>query len=271
MPKKHLSLRGLLTLTSLPALGGACALSSACGSGDSAPLTAAEAVPPGGANVLPHVPGNPGVGAHGLAFYRISTHASTLSTPAMTTHASGSTMIVSVGRGDVSAHDLPRDNKGNAPYTQLGGPHTYTMWTSSGTALYAFPSLLGGAGHVVTVSAPTRDEVTLAAVEVVDGIVVKDVKWNEVLAGNPLTSLSVTTTGPATLIAFWWGDAGVRDDKTAVPNNGFTVVDSILLSGELVQCAVAVREVSAAGRYDVTWTATPTQGAQLWLVAVQQR
>jgi hypothetical protein len=71
------------------------------------------------------------------------------------------------------------------------------------------------------------------------------------------------------LVAFWWGDAGVQQDKTALPNNGFTVVDSILLSGELVQCAVATKDVAAAGRYDVTWTATPSQGAQLWLVAVQ--
>ena len=75
--------------------------------------------------------------------------------------------------------------------------------------------------------------------------------------------------GPATLVAYWWGDAGVDDDKTAVPDNGFTVVDSILLAGALVQCAVATKEVAEAGTYDVTWTATPTQGAQLWLVAVQ--
>jgi len=54
-----------------------------------------------------------------------------------------------------------------------------------------------------------------------------------------------------------------------VPDNGFVVVDSVLAAGALVQCAVAVREVADAGTYDVTWTATPTQGAQLWIVAVQ--
>jgi len=36
-----------------------------------------------------------------------------------------------------------------------------------------------------------------------------------------------------------------------------------------VQCAVAVKEVSAAGEYEVTWTATPRQAAQLWLMALQ--
>ena len=93
---------------------------------------------------------------------------------------------------------------------------------------------------------------------------------NEALSGQPTTSLSVTTTGPATLVAFWWGDAGTNSNKTAVPNNGFVVIDSILQSGALVQCAVAAKEVAAAGTYNVTWTATPQQGAQLWLVAVQK-
>jgi len=79
----------------------------------------------------------------------------------------------------------------------------------------------------------------------------------------------VTTTGPATLVAFWWGDAPPPMVKTAVPNNGFTVIDSFLDEGELVQCAVAVKNVAAAGTYDVTWVATPAQGAQLWLIAIQ--
>jgi hypothetical protein len=105
---------------------------------------------------------------------------------------------------------------------------------------------------------------------VLDGSYVHAFEWNEVLAGSPLTSKRVTTTGPATLIAFWWGDADVSQDKTAVPNNGFVVIESVLTSGALVQGAIAVKNVAAAGTYDVAWTATPRQGAQLWLVAVQQ-
>ena len=96
-------------------------------------------------------------------------------------------------------------------------------------------------------------------------------EWNEVLAGSPLRSRSVTTTGPATLIAFWWGDGAlIRSNKAAVPNNGLAVVDAVLSAGELMQCAVAVKTVAAGGRYDVTWKATPRQGAQLWLVAVEK-
>jgi len=40
-------------------------------------------------------------------------------------------------------------------------------------------------------------------------------------------------------------------------------------AGALVQCAVAKKTVSAAGTYNVTWTSTLIQGAQLWLAAVQ--
>ncbi|HWU89031.1 MAG TPA: hypothetical protein VN253_17320 [Kofleriaceae bacterium] len=216
-----------------------------------------------------HTAGSPGLGAHALSFHRVGSNAPTIDTAPMTTERAGSTFIVSVGRGDLGAFELPTDNKGNGPYAQLGEPHPYTLWPSSGTSLYAAASMVGGPDHVVHTATPPSDEITLAAVEVLEGTHVQAVAWNEVLAGSPLRSRSVTTTGPATLVAFWWGDAGVAEDKTAVPNNGFAVIDSVLASGELVQCAVAVKNVAAAGTYDVTWTATPRQGAQLWLVAVQ--
>ncbi len=217
-----------------------------------------------------HTPGTPGLGAHALSFHRIGTHPPLIATEPMSTAPSGSTIIVGVGRGQIGAHALPTDSHGNTPYQQLGEAHAYTNWPSSGTALYAFTSMTGGDDHVVRVETPPADEVTLAAVEVLDGSYVHAFEWNEVLAGSPLTSKRVTTTGPATLIAFWWGDAGVSQDKTAVPNNGFVVIDSVLASGALVQGAVAVKNVAEAGTYDVTWTATPRQGAQLWLVAVQK-
>ena len=153
---------------------------------------------------------------------------------------------------------------------QSGTSHVYTLWPNSGTALYVCEHAVGGAGHVVSAAkAVVADETTLTVVEVLNGGVLHDLKWSEVLAGNPLTSRSVTTTGAALLVAWWWGDANVKFNKTAVPDNGFVVIDSILLQGALVQCAVAVRQVDVAGTYHVTWTATPLQGAQLWIAAVQ--
>ncbi|HSV59534.1 MAG TPA: hypothetical protein VLJ19_11595 [Variovorax sp.] len=193
---------------------------------------------------------------------------SSLATPGLSTRPSGSTLLTCVGRGVISAV-APTDNVGNS-FVQLGQAHTYTLWPNSGTALHACAQARGTAGHAVAMPKPNvTDETTLSVVEVTDGGLVRDVQWREVLSGQPLTSASVTTTGAAVLVAWWWGDAGVEQDKTAVPDSGFTVVDSVLASGSLVQCAVAIRQVSAAGTYNVTWTSTPQQGAQLWLVAVQ--
>ncbi len=212
-------------------------------------------------------PGSPAAGAHGLAYFRYESHAEVLSTPAMST-AEGSTIVVSVGRGSAGAFVPPTDNRGNGAYPQLGTVHRYTNWPGSGTALYARTGATGGGGHVVQVGTPYDDEITMAAVEVIGGARIADVAWREVLAPAPLTSAPVTTAGPATLVAFWWGDAGAEGPKTAVPGDGFVRVDAILDEGSLVQAAAAVRDVTAAGTYTVTWTATPVQGAQLWLVAV---
>lgn len=212
----------------------------------------------------------PRIGAHGLSFYEFTENGfDTIATPTLSTQPSGSTLIVAAGRGDGSAFALPTDNMGNRPYLQLGTSHPYTNYPGSGTAVYAFVGASGGPGHVISNSTPPYDEITFAAVEVTGSRQIQDFQWGEVLNGQPLTSPSVTTTGPAVLVALWWGDAGVDSEKVAVPNNDFVVLDSLGQAGEIVQCFVAAKEVEVAGTYDVTWTATPQQGAQLWLVAVQ--
>jgi hypothetical protein len=248
-------------LRAVPLLAGALLAAGGCSDDDSS-------LPDGPT----HTPGEPGAGAHSLSFYRLHAESSqpTIRTREMATAPAGSTIIVSVGRGTLGAHVQPSDNKGNPPYPQLGQSHSYSRWPSSGTALYASTAMIGGDGHVVSVARPSADEVTLAAVEVLEGTRVQAFEWNEAPAADQVTSRSVITTGPATLVAFWWGDADITGDKKAVPNNGFTVVDSVLEEGALVQAAVAVKSVSEAGTYDVTWTAMPRQGAQLWLVAVQK-
>ncbi len=220
-----------------------------------------------------HTSGTPGLGAHALVFSRLGNdtpHPMPISTPPMATQASGSTIVVSVGRGDISLFTPPTDSMGNRPYVQIDTTHPYgETYPNSGTATYAFTGAAGGAGFRVSAATNDVDEITLAAVEIIEGTRIQDSVWNLAPSGSTVTSRKVTTTGPATLVAFWWGDHNQYFDKTAVPNNGFTVIDSVLVEGSLVQCAVAVKNVAAAGTYDVTWTATPVQGAQLWLIAVQ--
>jgi hypothetical protein len=211
----------------------------------------------------------PTLGAHTVAFKRDGASSASVVTPGITTNAAGSVMLVCVGRGVVAAHAAPADNKSNT-YAQLGTTHTYTRFPNSGTACYAATNSSGGAAHSITTPASAGapfDETTVAVVEIANGARVQDVRWNEALAA-PLTSQSVTTTGPATLVAVWFGDGGVDVMHVATPNNGFTVVESVLATGALVQVAVATRQVTAAGTYNVTWTST--EGAQLWLFAVRK-
>ena len=213
---------------------------------------------------------NPHAGAHALAFNRSGTYSPTVSTRKLGTRTADSTIIVAIGRGDINSHEPPTDNLGSV-FTQLGDSHPYIpRWPKSGTALYAARGVKGRRDHVITASNIKKpsDEVTLAVVQVVAGDVI-DAKWNFVPSGSPLTSLSIATTAPATLVAFWWGDGDGTYRHTAVPNNGFHVIDSLLLPGNIVQCAVATRNVPEPGTYNVTWTVTVLQGAQLWLVALQ--
>lgn len=212
---------------------------------------------------------DPVVGETALTFKREAASNVAIATIPMNTKVTGSTMVACVGRGVIAAHAPPTDNKGNT-YTQLGTTHAYTNWPFSGTACYAATNATGGSGHVVTApvgaSAPS-DETTMSVLEIANAGRIQDVAWSEDLT-SPNGPIAVTTTGPATLIAVWWGDAGVDVVHTASPGNGFTMTHTALFTGSLVQAAVATKTVSAAGTYDITWTSN--QGAQLWLIAVQK-
>ncbi len=214
---------------------------------------------------------SPTVGAHVLAYFRCGGIGG-LSSSSIDTQDSGSTILVWIGRGDLVAFTpatVPTDNKGNS-YPLLDSVHTYAPeWSISGEALYASLLAAGGTGHVFTapMPGPGSDEITMAVIEVKNGGVIQEAQWTNVLFSPSQTSLSVTTTQAATLVAVWTGHGGSVD--TAVPDNGFTKVEEILTGNCFIQVVVATKEVAEAGTYDVTWTATPTQGANLWLVAVQ--
>ena len=265
-------------------LAAACSKSPAMPDGTGLPPF--DAAPDALGDVPPHMPGTPGAAAHGLAYYkladpRVPETTTSISTPKLATAASGSTIVVSVGRGDINKFSavgaLPVDTAGNTPYLQEG-PNPYENFDQSGTALYTVTNARGGPGFQVTTSTGRStsgqlDEITIAAVEVVEGTQIVGQVWNrpaEPSTSAPIISNSVTTTGPATLVAFWWGDAFPRTPQSATPGNGFTLVDTNAFETDsFVQCAVAVKNVSVAGTYNVTWMSDPLQGAQLWLVAVQ--
>lgn len=198
----------------------------------------------------------------------------TLTTGDDDSQSSGGLIVAGVARGEVDNFSFPiTDNKGNT-FALLDQVRTYVEFPDSGTACYVADPASGGAAHHLQTTkglfnGTAIDEVTVWGVEVKHGTRVTDIQWNHPEAGEALTSLSVTTTGPAVLIAIWWGDE-YGSDSTIAANNGFTVLASELRSADqIIEGALAVKEVTEAGTYDVTWTETPDQGAQLWLIAVE--
>jgi hypothetical protein len=188
------------------------------------------------------------------------------------TSGAGSIILASVGRGTLAdfARATVSDNKGNGNYAQIGSTHAYNNYNSSGTALYAKVAAAGGAGHIVSTTKPSAsDEVTVIVAEFKNVTTIVDSKWVEDLT-PPNTSASVTTTGPAILAAFWWGNDGNGELNPAV-DAGWTVLDhTSSLASNHVQGASAFKVVAGAGTYSINWTPSTAQGAQLWIVAMQQ-
>ena len=140
-------------------------------------------------------------------------------------------------------------------------------------AVTGYVSLLatGGFGHTVSFDKPAypSGEITVPFIEVRNAGVLQDVVQNYPQFGATLTSGNVTTTGPATLVAYWWGDGGIKE-MTAVPNNGFIVIESFLHlpDNSGVQAAVAARQVDVA-HLQCHMDRCSGTGAVLWLFAFQ--
>ncbi len=122
--------------------------------------------------------------------------------------------------------------------------------------------------HTFSVVKPRNDETTIAVIEVINGRRIADHQWVERLS-SPSTSLDVTVSRPALLVAIWWGDGGRGTSHNAFPDNDFTVIDSLTTDANLIQCVVATKSVTG-GTHNVTWTSESGEGAQLWLIAVDE-
>ncbi|RDI97058.1 hypothetical protein DVT68_18385 [Dyella solisilvae] len=215
----------------------------------------------------------PTLGAHTLLTHSEGMGVSPAVTEPIDTQAVGSSFIVLNG-GYVKNANAPTDSYGNrwkrvgrgAEFNGYGGAFNVTAYVAIAGK--------GGDGHTVRIdkSGYPEGEISVPFIEVTHAGVLKDVAQNYPAPGLVLTSDSVTTTGPATLVAVWWGDAGIKR-MTARPDDGFTVIDSYLTlpDNSGVQCAVAVRQVASAGTYRVSWVGSPIQGAILWLFAFQSK
>lgn len=198
------------------------------------------------------------------------------------TSAGGSTILIMMGGKTSDIVQGPSDNKGNT-YALVGAEHDYANWPGYGTTIWEAASATGGTGHTWSQFVTAFDENTMFEVEIPGAgasptITTAFSQHDNSGTYTPshstvsMTSGPVTTTGPATIIALWWG-AGPTSygDHIATPNNGFTTLDAWTHDDPngYVQGYMAYKIVPGAGTYDVTWTYHPAQGAELWLIAVQ--
>lgn len=211
------------------------------------------------------------IGAHTLYWQGYNAGSSPADTSPIDTQATGSSLIV-FNAGFASNDQPPTDNYANA-WSRLGSPVVYTGYDGVfDVKAYVALAGKGGNGHSVSIvkNGQADGEITMPFIEVKNAGVLQSVAQNYPSTNATITSGNVTTTGPATLVAVWWGDAFVLDMTTA-PGQGFTVIESFLQlpANSAVQCAVAYKQVAAAGTYNVTWSQAPAQGAPLWLFAFQ--
>jgi glucose/arabinose dehydrogenase len=212
---------------------------------------------------------NPQLGAHVLLAQNEFAGTNPAVTPAVATSATGSSLLA-ISMGWLSNLSNPVDSYGNT-WTQLSGPNIYFS-PQFYTAVWSAANAQGGNGHTLTFAkdAYPTGEINTALIEVKNGGTVSNI-FNLAPSTNQ-TPGTITVSGPATLIAIWAGDSA-QLDHTAVPDNGFTVIDSRLDFGTGdetgVQAAIAVKEVATAGTYTVHWTSTPTQNCACYLIAVQ--
>lgn len=211
------------------------------------------------------------LGAHVLLWHEDGAGPSVANTPPINTQASGSTLIA-FSAGYTSNNQGPTDNKGNT-WAMLGVPVVYRGYNGEfNVKAYIVNSASGGNGHIVSIvkNAVPSGEITVPFIEIRQAPALHAVAQNYPNSASVVTSASVSTTGPATLLAFWWGDAtGLQ--HSAIPNNGFSIIENFvnLPPNSAVQCVVAARQVTTAGTYNVSWTQNPAEGAVLWLMAFQ--
>jgi len=212
---------------------------------------------------------NPQLGAHVLLAQNEFAGTNPAITPAINTQTTGSSLLA-ISMGWLSNLSTPIDNFSNT-WTSMSGPNIYFS-PEFYTALWAVPLAQGGNNHTVSFAkdAYPAGEISTAFIEVKNGGIVNSI-YN-LAPGSNQTPGNITVDGPATLVAIWSGDSA-QLDHTAIPDNGFTIIDSYLDFGNndetAVQVAIAVKEVTTPGTYTVNWTSNPVQNCGCYLIAVQ--
>lgn len=213
----------------------------------------------------------PSLGAHVFLGQGEGLGVSPAVTAAVDTQATGSVFVI-FNAGYSSNDGSPADTYANH-WKSLGHPLTYADYGDRfDVRAYVATGGKGGPGHTVSIAkrGEPKGELSLPFVEVRNASRVQAFAQNYADKALVVASDEITVDGPATLLAFWWGDGGVKQ-MTVTPGDGFQLIDAFVeLPDESgVQGAVAWRQVNQAGTYRVHWTVAPVQGAALWIIAIR--
>ncbi|MDF3983212.1 hypothetical protein P3W23_14535 [Luteibacter sp. PPL554] len=212
----------------------------------------------------------PALGAHVFVAQAEGLGVSPAVTPALETRPRGSVFLAFTA-GYASNDAVPTDNYRNA-WTPLEHAVTYEGYPAFDVKAYVVVNARGGPDYRVSVVKPGRPagELSLPFVEVTHATQAPRVVQTYAAVSATMRSGDITVDGPATLLAFWWGDGGVKR-MSVTPDDGFRTIDAFtrLPDESGVQGVVAWRHVEAAGTYHVSWSVSPAQGASLWIVAVR--
>jgi hypothetical protein len=198
-------------------------------------------------------------------------------TVALTGKTAGSAIVV-FSMGDLARMSTPTDTSGTS-FTQRGTDQAYTLsqWPGFGPRVHANLNVSGTTGYTVSVdkdNAFPLEEITVAVFEVIGGSSIVQSQGNAVPpgAGVGYPSPSITVSAPALILAAWTGDGDTPiNPKDVAASAGWTIIESAFRSDtSYVQFAVAYRQVSSAGTYNLTWTPTANQGAAMQMLAVVQ-
>lgn len=209
------------------------------------------------------------LGAYGSA--RQLFGASATSATATLNTTSGSAVLICTGGRLTDLATAPTDSHSNT-WSAVGSPIEFHDWPDYGIRVWYCLNITGGTGHTFTQTMTIFDEVTIAVVEVIDGVFLQDYESAHPDNGQALTVPDVTITGPAYLVSFFCGDAVTGATTTITASNGYTVLDVSTFEDHpngYVPIGIVGRAAADAGSYGTTYTESPDQGAALWNIAIQ--
>ena len=259
--------------------GGGGAASSASSSGTTATTTGSSGTTTAGGSGTTTTGGSSGgststtggavaVVAHTIEVNTYGSGTSPMTTPAITTPASGSLILVQVLTGHEPTFAGLSDDKGNH-YIEIGGPQTYAG--GAGSYLFACANAAGGAGHTWTLTKASgygSDEATIYVVVLAgaSGVGSWSYSGTSAYSGTP-----IATTAANSMVVSFWGPADYTGAvNTYTPPAGWTKGDSNIHSANENTGADAWKTVAKSGTtVNATWTAAtaitdPT--GSMWLV-----